>query len=333
MAAVAALVWAAMGYPLVFQGEKQSWDPPGPGMLIPVQIAGLRSARCILPDIPHLVAEGGYIPPSRRTRAFHYSTNSLTYRGVREYELAKRPGVFRVLVFGTGVTYGIGVDDEDVYSEILERKLNRKGRQTYEVYNLALPCSTTDLGVNELRRATHEFEYDFVIFCYGVNDGLTMFGKSPDYYAETLRSLVRLKKTQRIPMVVAIEPRGTFYPWSYEEYRGHFDAIVGADPEMDVIDFPAILDEVEKHHGLRLVREGGSQKVIEYLWGHPRTLFEVPYEPGEHQQAVSPDVYEFLDTHRVNQATLVDGVHLNVEGMQVVADELFSYLSDQGVVR
>jgi lysophospholipase L1-like esterase len=329
LAAVASMVWAALGYPIVFQGEKRAYDPAARGDLIPMAVGGLRNARCVLPAIPHLVTDEGYVPPNRRTRSFHYSTNALTYRGDREYQLEKRPGTYRVLVFGTGVSFGNGVDDEDVYSALLERRLNRAGDRTYEVYNLALPCSTTDVGVNELRRATQEYEYDFVVFCYGVNDGLPMFGKSSDYYARTLHELVRLKKEQGISMVVAIEPQSSFYPWPYTQYREQFDAIVGADPEMDVIDLPAILDEVERHHGLRLIREAGSQKVVEYIWGHPRTLFEVAYEAGAGQQAVSPDVYEFLDTHRVNQATFIDGVHLSEEGMRAVAEELYSFISSR----
>ncbi len=328
---VLALVWAGLGYPLVFKGQRYAYNPEERGDLCPRREPGLRNVRCVLPAIPHLVSLEGFVPPNYRTKTFTYSTNAMIYRGAREYRADKSPDVFRVIVLGTGVSFGNGVDDEDVYSHLLEVELNAGAQRTFEVYNMAIPGSTTDVGVRELKRVTSEFEFDYLIFCYGVNDGLPMFEKPVERYAGTLMELVHHRKANDIPMLVAVEPRSSFYPWPYEGYKGKFDEIVTADPQMDVIDLPAVLDEVEKDHGLRLVREGDVQKVVKYRWGRPRTLFEVDYPTAAGDQSVAPEVYEFLDTHRVDQATYIDGVHLSEEGMRVVADELYAFMVAKGI--
>lgn len=324
-------LWAAFGYPLIFKGQRYAYNPEERGDLCPRREPGLRDVRCVLPAVPHLVSLEGFVPPNYRTRAFTYSTNTMIYRGAREYRADKSPDVFRVIVLGTGVSFGNGVDDEHVYSRLLEEKLNASGQRSYEVYNMAIPGSTTDVGVRELKRVTSQFEFDYLIFCYGVNDGLPMFEKPVDRYAGTLMEVVHHKKAHGIPMLVAVEPRSSFYPWPYEGYKAKFDEIITSDPKMDVIDLPAVLDEVEKHHGLRLVREGDVQKVVEYVWGRPRTLVEVDYPTEEGDQSVAPAVYEFLDTHRVDQATYIDGVHLSEEGMRVVADELHQFMVSRGL--
>jgi lysophospholipase L1-like esterase len=331
VAAVLWAIWAGLGYPLVFKGQRYAYNPEERGDLCPRREPGLRGVPCVLPAIPHLVSLEGFVPPNYRTKRFNYSTNAMIYRGAREYRADKASDVFRVIVLGTGVSFGNGVDDEDVYSHILEKKLNAGGQRTYEVYNMAIPGSTTDVGVKELKRITSQFEFDYLIFCYGVNDGLPMFEKPVERYAGTLMELVHYKKAYDIPMLVAVEPRSSFYPWPYEGYKGKFEEIVTGEPQMNVIDLPAVLDAVEQHHGLRLVREGDVQRVVEYHWGRPRTLFEVEYATEEGDQSVAPAVYEFLDTHRVDQATYIDGVHLSEEGMQVVADELYAFMVAGGL--
>ena len=329
---VSLAIWVALGYPLLLKGQRYAYNPEERGDLCPRREPGLRDVPCVLPDVPHLVTLEGFVPPNYRTKRFTYSTNSSVHRGAREFSRTRSPDVFRIIVLGTGVSFGNGVDDEDVYTAILERKLEEAGKWDYEVYNMAIPGSTTDTGMRELKRVTDQFEFDYLIFCYGVNDGLPMFERPVDRYAATLMELVHHKKSNDLPMLVAVEPRSSFYPWPYEGYKAQFDRLITDDPAMDVIDLPAVLDEVEKHHGLRLVREGTTQKVVEYHWGKARTLFEVDYEAEEREQSVSPDVYEFLDTHRVNQATYIDGVHLSEEGMEIVADELQAFLSARGLV-
>jgi len=333
VATVLFLIWFGLGYPLVFKGQRYAYNPEERGDLCPRRQPGLRNVRCVLPAIPHLVSLEGFVPPNYRTKAFTYSTNATVSRGDREFRADKSPDVFRIIVLGTGVSFGNGVDDDSVYSYLLEEMLDARGERDYEVYNMAIPGSTTDVGLRELKRVTSQYEFDYLIFCYGVNDGLPMFEKPVDRYAGTLMGLVHHKKANEIPMLVAVEPRSSFYPWPYEGYKDRFDEIITADPKMAVVDLPAVLDEVEKHHGLRLVREGDVQKVVEYLWGRPRTLFRADYPTEAGDQSVSPDVYEFLDTHRVDQATYIDGVHLSEEGMRVVADELYAFLVGEGIVK
>lgn len=64
-------------------------------------------------------------------------TNRDGYRG-RDYERPKPAGVFRIRVLGDSFTMGLGVPEEQIYTNLLERSLNSNGSETrYEVIYLA----------------------------------------------------------------------------------------------------------------------------------------------------------------------------------------------------
>lgn len=252
------------------------------------------------------------------------------YRGRREFVAEKPADVFRIVIQGTGVTFGNGVDDHEVYPVVLESLLKEKplckGKRA-EVYNMGVPGSCTDVGYSLLTNRVLNVEFDLLVFCYGVNDGLPMFGRSIEQYADTLRKVLRVRDEHKLKMLFAIEPRSTFYPWPYAAYEEMFRKIIMSDESNHALDFPAILDSVEKDHGLRLERDGRHQRIVQYRDGKPKTLMQVAYEPGADEQAIAPEVYEYLDTHTVDQATLIDGVHLTPEGHRVVAERIYAYLA------
>lgn len=328
-------IWWFKGAPAVFKEEAYKYDPEKRGDLCPLREPNLRNETSVLPGIPHLVTREGHVLPNRRVRKYAYSTNSGMYRGERNFSETKKDGVFRIIVLGTGVSFGNGVDDRFVYSNILEKMLNRKGGpgiDSFEVYNFAVPGSCTDIGFGILKQVVRDFEFNMIVFCYGVNDGLPMFNRSVDWYREVLLLLVDKKRRENLDILFAVEPRSSFYPWNYKAYIDSYHEIIGGDPSNTIIDLPGILDEEEKLHGLRLVREGDEQRIIRYTWGISQTLasFTYPEDPGT--QSVSPEVYQYLDTHNISQACYIDGVHINEHGMKLVAQTLFEYIQKQDIV-
>jgi len=318
-----------------YHGEFYAFHIAERGDLVPRREADLRDVVSVLPAIPHIVELDGSVPGCRRVISYRYSTNALMYRGTREYTAARDDDVYRIIVQGTGVSFGNGVDDDEVYSHLLEQHLaDHRGPdgERFEVYNMAVPGSPTDIGVDLTERIVRELQFDFLVFCYGVNDGLPMFNRSVQEYSHTLQRLVEIQKNNGVEMLYLVEPRSSFYPWPYAEYRARFDEIVGGGhPDRPVIDLPALFDEIEMQDGLRLERERGRQQVVRYTDGELEVVYEVAYEEVPGRQSVSPDVYEFLDTHIVDQATMIDGVHPNERGHAETARILFDFFVEQGI--
>jgi lysophospholipase L1-like esterase len=294
----------------------------------PRRLPDIRNGVCRIPAIPHLVTYDGAIMPHHRLLDFTYSTNSSMFRGRREITKKKQTGIYRILVFGTGVTFGNGVSDDQVYTEVLGRMLNRNNpirNLKYEVCNLAIPGSCTDIGVSLFTKVIYTIDFDFVVFCYGVNDGLPMFRRSIDDYEKALRRLVWHKKMNNLEMLVLKEPRSSFYPWNFKECEDVFHHVIESDPDIPSISLPEIMDGIEKRRGLRLVRDGEAQKIVRYFFGIPQVLFQTNYTPVADEQSISPEIYEYLDTHYVNQTTYIDGVHLSPKGHEAVAEVIYQW--------
>ena len=102
-------------------------DRDGPRALIPhVVVDALLQYECQVPD-----------------RAL-VRINAL---GLRGPEVApKRPGVFRVLVFGDSYAFGVGVDEENVLTSELERLLSEDALSGVEVEVLNLGVAGYSLG-------------------------------------------------------------------------------------------------------------------------------------------------------------------------------------------
>jgi len=102
--------------------------------------------------------------PGLRTREEHEGggfllrTNQAGFRCRHEFVARKRPGSFRVLLFGDSYTAGMGVSDAARYGDVLERLL-----PDIEVYNFGLPGSGTDQQYLIHREYAAHFEHDLVV--------------------------------------------------------------------------------------------------------------------------------------------------------------------------
>ena len=75
----------------------------------------------------------------RLERVTHIRINS---QGFRDYEYAveKPEGIFRIIVIGDAFTFGQGVEMEETYAKVLEKRLNdRMDETSFEVLNFGVP--------------------------------------------------------------------------------------------------------------------------------------------------------------------------------------------------
>jgi hypothetical protein len=97
--------------------------------------------------------------------------NRLELRDPRDYDLAKRPNTFRILVLGDSVTFGHGSVYEHTYPYLLERRLRAwRGDVDWQVWNAAVPGYNTSQELAHLEQVGPRFAPDLVIVGFFEND-------------------------------------------------------------------------------------------------------------------------------------------------------------------
>ena len=97
--------------------------------------------------------------------------NSLGLRDPREYDLAKKPNTFRILVLGDSVTFGHGSLYDTTYPRLLEDRLKAWRRDVdWQVWNAAVPGYNTSQELAHLLQVGPVFQPDLVIVGFYEND-------------------------------------------------------------------------------------------------------------------------------------------------------------------
>ena len=100
-----------------------------------------------------------------------YKINSFGLRD-REYPFDRKPNTFRILALGDSFTEGHGVEIEQTFVKILERKLNKASIDgiVYEVINGGIGGYSPILEYLFLSKRALGFNPDLVILFYDLND-------------------------------------------------------------------------------------------------------------------------------------------------------------------
>jgi lysophospholipase L1-like esterase len=98
-----------------------------------------------------------------------YRTNSKGFRGTAEYALVPPEHCFRIVVQGDSVTMGLGVEDDETYSYVLEDMLRRDGINA-EVINMGIPGFGTAEELIQFHAVAKEYKPDLVILGFFYND-------------------------------------------------------------------------------------------------------------------------------------------------------------------
>lgn len=99
-------------------------------------------------------------------------TNSL---GLRDTEVSsdKKDNVFRILSLGESTTFGAKVEFDEIYSEVLERRLNEmKSDYTFEVINAGVSAYTSFQSLVYLKKEGLKLKPDMILIYHEYNDSL-----------------------------------------------------------------------------------------------------------------------------------------------------------------
>jgi lysophospholipase L1-like esterase len=236
----------------------------------------------------------------------------------REYTVAKPADVTRILVLGDSYTWGYGVADGDLYTEVLEERLNERVGG-FEVLNAGVSGWGTDQEYLWFREEGVRYEPDIVVLTFFFNDldevvSSTMYGAAKPVFLDTGLALGN----------VPVPP-----PWKKAE-----PVVPDADP-FDLV--AAILFELD-----RLCAATGSRLVVLkfgniLLPDNPRLR---AMEHGLESRLAERPELAYLDLDEAFAAaglvgrqlvSLPDG-HWNVRGHRETAAALERFLFDERLV-
>jgi hypothetical protein len=110
----------------------------------------------------------GYAPVNTRRREGR-PTNSLGYRDA-ERARPKPAGVRRVVSLGDSFAWGVGIENDDTYARRVERVLDRRPGERWEVVQLARPGMGTVEQADQLAEEGFAYGPDVVVLGFVLND-------------------------------------------------------------------------------------------------------------------------------------------------------------------
>ena len=113
--------------------------------------------------------------------------DSLELRDPREYDLAKRPNTFRILVLGDSVTFGHGSVYEHTYPYLVEQRLKAwRPDVDWQVWNAAVPGYNTSQELAHLLEVGDRFRPDLVVVGFFFNDLVDNYPVRPPGWLRTV---------------------------------------------------------------------------------------------------------------------------------------------------
>ncbi len=156
--------------PILFLVEKQSTPSPSPPPILTEYKS--HSHNHIKNSILYVLPPY-FVPPHHgkfRTFGHSFTTNHLGFREKR-FSHRKKSETFRILIFGDSLTFGVGIDDDHRYSNVLEElfKINFP-KKNIEVLNFGIPGYSLDQEHDLIKTILKLVECDLVILGVFRND-------------------------------------------------------------------------------------------------------------------------------------------------------------------
>nr|WP_102135923.1 arylesterase [Algoriphagus sanaruensis] len=180
-----------------------------------------------------------------------------------------------ILFFGNSLTAGYGIDPEDAFAGLVQKRLDSLGK-AYKVINGGLSGETTAGGLSRLDWFLEEEPYLFILELGG-NDGLRGIQLS-----ETKSNLLSIidKVKSKYPNTKIILAGMQIPPNMGQEYTDEFKAIYPAvAKEKEVTLIPFLLEGVAGNPELNLPdgihpTEAGHQIVFETIWPYLEIMLD-----------------------------------------------------------
>jgi acyl-CoA thioesterase-1 len=198
------------------------------------------------------------------------SLGALLAGGVLSAEEAPdaNPGKKRIVILGDSITAGYGLDPQEAYPALLQKKIDSAGLP-YTVTNAGVSGDTTAGGLRRIVWALGKQGADVLVIALGGNDGLR--GISPEQTEGNLAGIIDKARAKSPGMKVVIA--GMHMPDNMgADFIGKFKAVfpkVAGDKKASLV--PYLLDGVGGDEKLNQPDRihptaDGQQKIAENVW-------------------------------------------------------------------
>jgi len=269
----------------------------------------------------------------------HCGTNSQGYRD-HEYSFRKDPGVFRAVVIGDSVAAGLGVDMEDTFAKVLERRLNSawaaEGKRA-EVVVLALNGYSTSQQLYLLEHQAFRYAPDVVVWSYVLND------PADPVYHDANGQIGAYHFRPKLHIVSFIKEKLFLIREKFRWHnckRGEYHALLHCAYREEIRSDIARIAAVSAAHGVPVIFM--IHPVFEEADDFNRySLAPVHAALAADASAVGLSVLDLLPAYKAykprevarSTATGIDPWHPNKAGHRVAAEALFDYLRQKPIDR
>ncbi|MCJ7586777.1 MAG: GDSL-type esterase/lipase family protein [Candidatus Aminicenantes bacterium] len=263
----------------------------------------------------------------------------------RNLSKTKRPGVFRILFLGDSTTFGWGVEQDERFSDLLEKRLNAAGTGIcYEIVNLGLPGYSSYQGRIALDLYGLGYSPDMVILSFGANDSrevpkvVKRMIQRPNWKEKaavalsglkTARLLQKIMITRRNPMerIRAMRTAEGSEPFvTLDEFRANLKSIIEVGRRKGIetvilplccpLDYLAAQSALAKRENVRII--DGTFILLDTVQA---------IQQGQREPALARHYEELygMDLLRSRRLLYVtnDTCHPNILGHRILADALF----------
>jgi acyl-CoA thioesterase-1 len=185
---------------------------------------------------------------------------------------ASRP---RVVVLGDSLTAGLGLDRDEAYPAVLQRRIDAAG-YGFEVVNAGVSGDTTAGGLNRLEWSL-DGDVRVLVVALGGNDGLR--GLPTAEMKQNLEAIVEHAKARRVAVLLAgMESPTNMGPDYQRRFHEVFPAVAR---ERQVRFLPFLLDGVAGQPALNQ-RDGihptaeGARRIADHLWPVLEPMLRAP---------------------------------------------------------
>lgn len=180
----------------------------------------------------------------------------------------------RLIVLGDSITAGFGLEREEAYPALLQKKVDAAGL-AYEVTNAGVSGDTTAGGLRRIDWALGQKGADVLLIALGGNDGLR--GISPEQTEKNLAGMVtkaRLKNPAMKIVIAGMQMPDNLGPKYVEAFKGVFPKV--AEAEKTAL-LPFLLEGVGGDEKLNQADRihptaEGQKKIADLVWARLKEM-------------------------------------------------------------
>lgn len=254
--------------------------------------------------------------------------NSMGFRDY-EYSLVKPKNKKRIIGIGDSILFGYCVNLENSCLKVLERMLNEKYPNKFEVINAAIPGYDLEQEVCLLEKRLMEFSPDIVIWQFCWNDIADPVIEADSYF---IKHYSNTGVTPEFPLKSFLRKHSALYLFAREGLHGLLKAPRKIDKKLWESDIPykSFIDSINK--AKKILENKVELLVVIFPSLKSNPLFDTAHAKL-HEICRSKEIsfVDLSDIFKVYGENLMvaktDLYHPNIKGHQIAAEEIYKKLT------